>query len=78
MHYIRVTEWLGLEGTLEPTHFQTPAMGRAATHQIRLPNAPSNLALNPSWDGASTASLSKVLYWVKIKDQYKGFYLLIF
>ena len=32
-------------------------MGRATTQQIRLPKAPSNLALNASRDGASTASL---------------------
>jgi len=32
-------------------------MGRAATHQIRLPGAPSNLAMNAPRDEASTASL---------------------
>jgi len=32
-------------------------IGRAATHQLRLPRAPSNLALNASRDGASTASV---------------------
>ena len=30
----------------------TPAMGRAASHQLRLPRAPSNLALSASRDGA--------------------------
>ena len=30
----------------------TPAMGRAAPHQLRLPRAPSNLALSTSRDGA--------------------------
>jgi len=32
-------------------------MGRAATQQLRLPRAPSNLALSSSRDGAPTASL---------------------
>jgi len=36
-----------LDGTLKP-----PAMGRAATHQIRLPRTSSSLALNTSRDGA--------------------------
>ena len=30
----------------------TPTMGRAAPHQLRLPRAPSNLALSASRDGA--------------------------
>lgn len=36
--------------------FQAPAMGRAASHQIRLPKA---LALNTSRDAASTALLGR-------------------
>ena len=48
-------EWLGLEGTLKTIQFQPPAMGRIATHQIRLPRAPSSLALSTSKDGAPTA-----------------------
>jgi len=32
-------------------------MGRAATHQLRLPRIPSNIALNTFGDGASPASL---------------------
>ena len=48
---------LWLEGTLKPTQPQPPAMGRAATQQLRLPRAPSSLALNASRDGAPTASL---------------------
>ena len=51
-HHHRITEWFGLEGILKPTQFQPPAMGRAATHQLRLPRAPSNLALSASRDGA--------------------------
>jgi len=39
----------------------TPLLvGRAATHQLRLPSAPSNLAMNASGDGASTASLGSL------------------
>ena len=34
-----------------------PAMGRAAPHQLRLPRAPSHLALSACRDGAPTASL---------------------
>ena len=53
----RITEWLELEGTLKLIQFQLPATGRAATHQLRLPRAPSSLALNTSRNGAFTASL---------------------
>jgi len=35
---------------------QPPATGRATPHQLRLPRAPSSLALSASRDGASTAS----------------------
>ena len=49
-------EWLKLEGNLEIIQLQPPAMG-AAPHQLRLPRAPSNLALSASRDGAPTASL---------------------
>ena len=47
----RIIEWLRLEWTLKPTQFQPPAMGRAATQQLRLPRAPSNLALSAPWMG---------------------------
>ena len=50
-------EWLRLEGTLKPIQFQPPAVGRAATQQLRLPRAPSNLALSTSRGGTPTASL---------------------
>jgi len=36
-------------------YFQTPVMRRAATHQIRLPRALSNLASNTSRDGVCSA-----------------------
>jgi len=42
----------GLEGTLKPTQRKPLAVGRAATHRIRLPRAASNLALSTSRDGA--------------------------
>ena len=48
-----ITERLRLEGTLKIIELQPPAMGRAATHQIRLPRAPSKLALNASRDDNS-------------------------
>jgi len=35
-------------------------MGGAATHQLRLPRAPSNLALNASRDGAYPTYLGKM------------------
>jgi len=36
MVHHRIAEWLGLEEALKSTQFQTPVMGRVATHQIRL------------------------------------------
>ena len=48
----RIRERLELEGTSKIIELQAPAMGRVATHQIRLPRAPSNLALIVSRDGA--------------------------
>ena len=38
--------------TLRQIHFQSPAMDRVVTYQIRLPRAPSNPALCASRDGA--------------------------
>ena len=38
----------------------TPDMGRAATHKITLPRAPSNPALNASGDEEVTASLGNL------------------
>ena len=35
-------------------------MERVATHQLRLPRAQSNMALNSSRDGTSTASLGSL------------------
>ena len=40
------------ETDLKTTQPQPQAMGRAVAHQLRLPRAPSDLALNASWDGA--------------------------
>ena len=40
----RITEQLRLEGTLKVISFQPPAVGM--DHQLRLPRAPSNTALN--------------------------------
>jgi len=43
------------EGTLKIAHFQPLCHGLAAPHQLRLPRAPSNLALSISKDEAPTA-----------------------
>lgn len=40
--------WLGLERTLKTQPDPTPALGRDATHYIRLTRAHSNLALKTS------------------------------
>jgi len=58
--YCRTTEWPKLEGILNPIQFQLSAVGRAATHQFRLPGVPSSPALNASGDGASMASLGSL------------------
>jgi len=57
--------------TLKIIWFQHPAMGRVATHQIRLPRAPFSLALGTSKDEINTASMGNLLQglatlWVKI------------
>jgi len=51
-------DWVGreFEDKPEPTLYH----GLVATRQIRLLRAPSNLALNVSRDGASTASLGSL------------------
>lgn len=54
----RITEWHKLHGPLKIIQLQVPAIRRVATHQLRLPMAPSNLVLNASRDGAPPASLS--------------------
>jgi len=56
--------WVG--GDLKAHSAPTPAMGRAAPHQLRLPRAPSNLAMNTSRDGAPTACLGRVLQWLEL------------
>jgi len=48
----RITEWFRLKGTLKLTQFQLPC-GLIASHQIRLPRAPSSLALGTSQDWGS-------------------------
>jgi len=52
----RIIEWLRLEGTLKIIKLQSPfPWAGLPPHQIRLPRAPSSLALNSSRDGAPTA-----------------------
>ena len=50
-----------------------PAMGRDTFHQTRLLNAPSNLALNTSTEGASTTSLGN-LFWCLTALMVKNFF----
>jgi len=52
-------DWFQLEGTLKTIQFQFPSHGQGY-HQLRLPRAPSNLALNASRDGASTPTQAAV------------------
>lgn len=44
-------EWLRLERISKITQFQPSTMGQAATYQVRLPRAPSHLALSACRDG---------------------------
>ena len=60
-YYHRITEWPGLQRTTVLIQFQPPAMCRVANQQPRLPRATSSLASNACRDGASTASLGKLL-----------------
>jgi len=64
----RIIEWFRLEGITKPTQFEPPALGRAATHQIRLPSAPANLDLmgHPHllWTACATCASASPL-WVK-------------
>jgi len=53
--YHRITAWLGLEGTLKIIELQLLCRGLVAHHQLRLPRAPSSLALSISRDGAPAA-----------------------
>lgn len=52
----RITEWLGLEGTLKPIQFQSHCCGLVSHYQLRLLRAPSNPALNTPRNGAATLS----------------------
>ena len=45
-------------------YFKPSATGRVVNHQTRLPRATSSLALSPSRDGASTASLGNLFQCV--------------
>jgi len=54
--------WRDLKAHATPT----PAMGRAALYQLRLPRAPSNLALSTSRDGASQFLWEAVPYRERI------------
>jgi len=48
--------WFGRD--LKAPPIPTPCHGQGCLHQLRLPRAPSNLALNIARDGAPRASLS--------------------
>ena len=56
----RIIECHRLEEGIKIIELQSPAMGRTACHQLRLPRAASHLALSSSRDGASTASLGSL------------------
>jgi len=66
-------EWLRLGGTLK-IKLQPPRHGRLSPHQIKLPKAPSNLALNASRDGALSGGcqLSLTPQAVQFPDQKTG------
>ena len=55
LSYYRMA-WVGRNLKAHP--YLPSAVGRAATQQLRLPRAPSSLALNASRDGAPTAPLA--------------------
>jgi len=61
VHFVnRTIARLWLEEILMPILFQIPAMGRAATHQSRLPRPPSSLAISTSRYGVSSFSRQPV------------------
>ena len=49
----RITEWLGVGGSLKPTQFPTLCHGLVAPHKTRLPSGSSNLALNTTRNGGT-------------------------
>ena len=66
---LTIIEWVGLQGTSKTIRFEPSTMVRVAVHQVRLPRAPSNLALNAFRNRVSTSlgSLCQHLtvLWVK-------------
>ena len=58
----RIVEWFWLEGALQPTQFQPPAMGRDAAHQVMLPRTPTSLILNIFRDVAAMRSFQSLLF----------------
>lgn len=64
----RTTEWLVLERTLKTIQFQSPAVGRAATHQIKLPRIPFHLTLRMPGSEGHTASQLDVSMQKYLKD----------
>jgi len=64
---------VGVEKDLKAHLVPTSCHGLVATHQIRMPGAPSNLALNASTDRPSTASQGSLLQLCKFfPDQTNG------
>ena len=53
-------EWFGLEGTLQTSCSNHPAVGRNPFHQSVVSKALSTLALNTAREGAATDSLSNL------------------
>ena len=64
--YHRITEWLGLEGTLKIIKFQSLLWAGLPPHQDRLPRAPSNLVLSTSRGGAPMASLGSLCQYLSV------------
>ena len=59
----RAVGWLGWKGPYSPLSsscFNYPAVGRAVTHQLRLPRAASNWISNTFRNGPSTAFLGSL------------------
>jgi len=73
-NFHRTIEWRGLKRPTMLIQFQPPAMCRVANQQPRLPRATSSLALNACRDGASTASLGSMSFWIYISGVSMGKY----
>jgi len=60
LSFIESQTGLGWKGPCRPSSSNPRAVGRDASHQTQLLQAPSNLALNTAREGAATASLGNL------------------